>query len=239
MSRQRKVMTTDSKVSGTPEQGLALIESSPQRGLRAFAKAILDRCAASVGLVMALPLLASVALAIKIEGHGPILFTQLRPGFKGRPFRLHKFRTMRNSLGNDGKPLPDAERLTALGRFLRRVSLDELPQLWNVLRGDLSLVGPRPLLMQYLTRYSPDQARRHLVKPGITGWAQVNGRNALSWEEKFTLDVWYVDHWSFLLDLRVLLKTAKIVLAAYGVSSPSQATMEEFAGSNHIGVRDA
>ena len=179
--------------------------------------------------------MAGVALAIRLEGHGPALFVQERPGLGGRPFRLYKFRTMRNANGPDGQPLPDAQRLTALGRFLRRASLDELPQLWNVLRGELSLVGPRPLLMEYLPRYSPEQARRHLVKPGITGWAQVNGRNAISWEEKFALDVWYVEHWSLGLDLKILLRTITSVITSRGVSATGHATMAEFRGSPKVG----
>jgi lipopolysaccharide/colanic/teichoic acid biosynthesis glycosyltransferase len=203
----------------------------PQRSLSGWLKAALDRSVASVGLICTFPIMAAVAVAIRLEGAGPVLFTQLRPGLGGRPFRLYKFRTMRDARGSDGRPLPDGDRLTSLGRFLRRTSLDELPQLWNVLRGELSLVGPRPLLMEYLPRYSPKQARRHLVKPGITGWAQVNGRNALSWEEKFAFDVWYVDHWSLFLDLRILARTAKSVITAHGVSSPGLATMAEFVGS--------
>ena len=159
-----------------------------------------------------------------------MLFRQDRPGLHGRPFEVLKFRTMLDAAGPDGRPLPDAERLTGLGRFLRRTSLDELPQLWNVLRGDISLVGPRPLLMQYLPRYSPEQARRHEVCPGITGWAQVNGRNALTWEEKFELDVWYVDHWSLALDLRILAMTAWRVLRGAGVAQAGHATMPEFMG---------
>jgi lipopolysaccharide/colanic/teichoic acid biosynthesis glycosyltransferase len=161
----------------------------------------------------------------------PVLFVQQRPGLRGRGFRLVKFRTMKSAVGHDGRELPDAERLTALGRFLRATSLDELPQLWNVLRGDLSLVGPRPLLVQYLERYTPEQARRHDVLPGITGWAQVNGRNAISWEEKFALDVWYVDHWSFVLDLRILLLTIVRVLQREGIAQGGHVTMPEFMGT--------
>jgi lipopolysaccharide/colanic/teichoic acid biosynthesis glycosyltransferase len=175
--------------------------------------------------------LAAVAVAIRVRMGSPVLFRQDRPGLQGRPFRLAKFRTMRAAAGPTGRPLPDGERLTALGRFLRASSLDELPQLWNVLAGDLSLVGPRPLLMQYLARYSPEQARRHEVRPGITGWAQVNGRNALSWEEKFALDVWYVDHWSLALDLRILALTALQVLRRSGISREGYATMPEFMGT--------
>lgn len=202
-----------------------------QRGWQAGVKRLLDRAAAAAGLVLLSPLLALVALAIRLDMGAPVLFRQERPGRHARPFRVVKFRTMRHALGRDGRPLPDAERLTALGRFLRASSLDELPQLWNVLRGDLALVGPRPLLMQYLPRYSPEQARRHEVTPGITGWAQVNGRNAISWEEKFALDVWYVDHWSLALDLKILALTALRVVNRSGISKEGHATMPEFMGS--------
>src|SRR5262249_23642116 len=155
---------------------------------------------------------------------------QERPGLGGKPFRLVKFRTMTDERGADGKLLSDASRLTSLGRFLRTVSLDELPQLWNVLRGELSVVGPRPLLMEYLKRYTPEQARRHEVLPGITGWAQVSGRNALSWEEKFRLDVWYVDHWSLWLDARIIARTVGSVLRRRGISPRGLATMPVFTG---------
>jgi lipopolysaccharide/colanic/teichoic acid biosynthesis glycosyltransferase len=216
-----------------------LAAASVQNGWPALLKASLDRAAATCGLVLVLPLLAAIALAIRLEGHGPAFFVQTRPGLGGRPFRLVKFRTMRAALGPDGRPLPDGERLTRLGRWLRRASLDELPQLWNVARGQLSLVGPRPLLMEYLPLYSPEQARRHLVKQGITGWAQINGRNAISWEEKFALDCWYVDHWSLLLDFTILLKTVQSVLTRHGVSAPGQATAEKFEGSIASGDRHA
>ena len=177
-----------------------------RRRFPAVCKTVFDRLAAAVGLCVTAPVLAIVALLIALERRGTILFTQVRPGLGAVPFRIYKFRTMREAYGPDGLPLPAAERLTPLGRFLRRTSLDELPQLWNVLRGELSLVGPRPLLMEYLAHYSPEQARRHDVRPGITGWAQVNGRNALSWDEKFAYDLWYVDHWSLRLDLKILLR---------------------------------
>jgi lipopolysaccharide/colanic/teichoic acid biosynthesis glycosyltransferase len=203
-----------------------------QRGWRLGVKRVLDVCAAAVGLVLVSPLLAVVALALRVRQGGPVLFHQQRPGLGGRPFELLKFRTMLDAVGSDGRPLPDAERLTPIGRFLRATSLDELPQLWNVLRGDVSLVGPRPLLMQYLPRYSAEQARRHDVLPGITGWAQVNGRNAISWEQKFTLDVWYVDNWSLALDLQILLMTAARVLSRSGISQGGHATMPEFMGSD-------
>ncbi len=170
-------------------------------------KRALDLALASTGLLAAAPVLAGVAAAVRLGIGSPVLFRQRRPGLHGRPFLLAKFRTMTDARGPDGRPLPDEQRLTRLGRLLRATSLDELPQLWNVLRGDMSLVGPRPLLMEYLERYTPEQARRHEVKPGLTGWAAVNGRNALSWDEKFALDVWYVDHRSLTLDLEVLART--------------------------------
>ncbi len=161
----------------------------------------------------------------------PILFRQLRPGLRGRPFTLLKFRTMRDARDSHGNLLPDAQRMTSLGRFLRRTSLDELPQLINVVKGDMSLVGPRPLLMEYLERYTLEQGRRHEVRPGITGWAQVNGRNAISWEERFSHDVWYVDHRTLWLDLRILVSTAGRVLHGEGISPSGLVTMEEFRGT--------
>ena len=188
--------------------GVDRMSSHPrQRGFPAFCKLAFDRVAAVVGLCLTAPLFIVLSALIALERRGPILFTQLRPGRGGVPFRIYKFRTMREAYGPDGLPLPDAKRQTPLGCFLRRCSLDELPQLWNVLRGELSLVGPRPLLMEYLPLYSEEQARRHDVRPGITGWAQVNGRDALSWEAKFAYDVWYVDHWTLALDFRILLLT--------------------------------
>ena len=161
----------------------------------------------------------------------PIFFRQLRPGRHGKPFTMVKFRTMTDARDASGALLPDADRLTAFGKFLRATSLDELPELWNVVKGEMSLVGPRPLLMQYLDRYTPEQARRHAVRPGVTGWAQVNGRNAISWEQKFALDVWYADNLSFWLDLKILWLTVRKVLRSEGVSQAGQATMEEFRGS--------
>ena len=161
----------------------------------------------------------------------PVFFTQMRPGLQGKPFLMVKFRTMTDARGPDGALLPDADRLTPFGRFLRATSLDELPELWNVLKGDMSLVGPRPLLMEYLPLYSPGQARRHEVRPGITGWAQVNGRNAIGWEDKFTLDVWYVDHRSLWLDIKILWLTVKKVLVREGISADGEATMGRFTGS--------
>lgn len=160
----------------------------------------------------------------------PALFRQVRPGLHGRPFEMIKFRTMRDATGPDGQPLPDADRLTAFGRWLRATSLDELPELWNVLKGDMSLVGPRPLLMEYLSLYTPEQARRHEVRPGITGWAQVNGRNALSWDQKFALDVWYVDRHTLWLDVKIIVLTLRRIVQGDGISAPGSATMEKFEG---------
>lgn len=197
-----------------------------QRGL----KRALDVVLALAGLVVLSPVIVAVALAVRAGMGRPILFRQVRPGLHGQPFTLLKFRTMRGDVDRLGQPLADEQRLTTLGRFLRRWSLDELPQLVNVLRGDISLVGPRPLLMEYLPRYTPEQARRHEVRPGITGWAQVNGRNAISWEEKFAYDVWYIDHWSLWLDLRILWRTLVQVLKGHGISSGDTATMPRFLG---------
>jgi len=194
-------------------------------------KRALDLAGALFGLLLfGLPMLA-IALAVRLSDGGPALFRQRRPGLGGRSFTILKFRTMRQASGADGRPLADARRLTALGRLLRRWSLDELPELINVLGGQMSLVGPRPLLVEYLGRYSPEQARRHEVRPGITGWAQVNGRNAQSWEQRFRLDVWYVDNHSLWLDVKILLLTVGRVLAGRGVSAEGHATMPEFTGS--------
>lgn len=181
-------------------------------------------------LIVLSPVMALVALAVWLVNGRPVFFCQPRPGLGGRVFILCKFRTMRHATGPNGVPLPDAERLSRLGSFLRATSLDEIPELWNVLRGEMSLVGPRPLLVAYLERYSPEQARRHDVLPGVTGWAQINGRNTLSWEDKFRLDVWYVDHWSLGLDLKILFLTAWKVLKREGISQPGSATAEEFRG---------
>ena len=186
--------------------------------------------AAATLAILAAPMLA-IAGAVRICLGKPVLFTQLRPGRHGIPFRLIKFRTMREAVDAEGRALPDEERLTRLGQFLRAASLDELPELWNVLRGDMSLVGPRPLLMEYLPLYTPEQARRHGVSPGITGWAQVNGRNSLSWEEKFELDVWYVDHASFWLDLKIIALTVWKTLRCDGINQAGHATMPDFMGS--------
>jgi len=178
------------------------------------------------------PFMALIALLIRWRMGSPVLFRQQRPGLHAKPFDIYKFRTMSDARGNNGDLLHDAARLTGLGRFLRKFSLDELPQLFNVVRGDLSLVGPRPLLMEYLPLYSPEQARRHEVKPGITGWAQVNGRNAVSWEDKFEYDVWYVDHQSFRLDMKIMWMTLIKVLRSEGISQDGHVTMEKFNGTS-------
>jgi sugar transferase EpsL len=195
---------------------------------RALGKRLFDLALSVPALVILLPVLAVLALLVRITLASPVLFRQLRPGFQGKPFELYKFRTMNNKCDQDGKLLPDAERLTKFGRLLRSTSIDELPELFNVLKGDMSLVGPRPLLMQYLERYTPEQARRHEVKPGITGWAQANGRNAITWEEKFKLDVWYVDNVSLLLDVKIILMTIWKIIKREGINQKGQATMEEF-----------
>ncbi|MEA3041650.1 MAG: hypothetical protein QOC65_1139 [Sphingomonadales bacterium] len=194
-------------------------------------KRLLDILVAGVALVLLSPLLLLVALAVRVAMGSPVLFRQLRPGLHGEPFELVKFRTMRRSASAEVAVAEDERRLTRLGRFLRASSLDELPELWNVLKGEMSLVGPRPLLMQYLALYTPEQARRHEVRPGLTGWAQINGRNALNWEEKFALDLWYVDNRSLLLDLRILLLTVWRVLRPSGIAAEGSATMPEFTGS--------
>ncbi len=175
-----------------------------------------------------------IALFVRVKLGTPVFFRQQRPGLHGKPFTMVKFRTMTDGRDAAGNLLPDAERLTNFGRFLRSSSLDELPELWNVVKGDMSLVGPRPLLMRYLDRYTPEQTRRHEVRPGVTGWAQVNGRNAISWEDKFAYDVWYVDNLSFWLDLRILWLTVRKVLRREGVSQAGEATMEEFKGSSDV-----
>jgi len=194
-------------------------------------KRLLDLAITIPALIILLPVLALVALLVRIKLGSPVLFRQQRPGLYGKPFTIYKFRTMTDARDAQGNLLPDGQRLTSLGRFLRSTSLDELPELFNVLKGEMSLVGPRPLLMRYLDRYMPEQMRRHEVKPGITGWAQVNGRNAITWEQKFALDVWYVDHWSLRLDLKIITLTAWKILAREGISQPGQATMEEFMGT--------
>ncbi len=194
-------------------------------------KRFLDLSVAILGLMLLSPLILLLALLIRLKLGSPILFIQVRPGLHGEPFCMIKFRTMTDDRNTDGKLLPDSMRLTPFGKFLRTTSLDELPELWNVLKGDMSLVGPRPLLMEYLSFYTPEQARRHEVRPGITGWAQINGRNAIGWEEKFRLDVWYVNNQSFWLDLKILFLTAKKVFAREGISADGEATMPKFTRS--------
>ena len=194
-------------------------------------KRLFDLAAAGTALLLLSPILAAVALLIRVRMGSPVLFRQQRPGLHGRPFEILKFRTMLLPKPGEEGLEADARRLTPLGKFLRASSLDELPELWNVVRGDMSLVGPRPLLMQYLGRYSPEQARRHDVRPGLTGWAQVNGRNALSWEDKFALDIWYVDNRSFWLDIKILFRTVLHVVRPSGISAEGSATMHEFMGS--------
>ena len=195
-----------------------------------FGKRLFDLIVAGTALIVLAPLLALLALLVRAGMGAPVLFRQDRPGLHGVPFTLYKFRTMRDTRDAHGNLLDDDARLTPIGRFLRSTSLDELPELVNILKGDMSLVGPRPLLMEYLLRYTPEQMRRHDVVPGLTGWAQVSGRNALNWDEKFACDVWYVDNRSFLLDLRILAATALIVLRRQGISQPGHATAEKFTG---------
>jgi len=202
-------------------------------------KRAFDVVVAGVGLVVLSPLLLLVAVAVRATMGAPVLFRQTRPGRRGRPFEVLKFRTMTDRRGADGALLPDADRLTSLGRLLRRTSLDELPELVNVVRGDMSLVGPRPLLEEYLDLYTPEQARRHDVRPGITGWAQVNGRNATTWDERFAHDAYYVDHRSMRLDLHILKRTVAQVLSGAGVTQPGEATMARFTGSAAAAAPDA
>ena len=195
-------------------------------------KRVLDVSVASIVLLLGAPLFGVIALLVRYDLGPSILFRQDRPGLHGRPFRIVKFRTMRELRNRSGNLLPDQARLTLIGRLLRRTSLDELPEFWNVLIGEMSLVGPRPLLMEYLPLYTPEQARRHQVRPGITGWAQIHGRNAISWEERLALDVWYVDHRSSVLDFRILGLTLLRVLEGDGISQPGEATMQRFTGSH-------
>lgn len=196
-------------------------------------KRLFDFCASLCGLILLAPIIAIVAWKIRKNLGSPVLFRQTRPGLHGKPFEMVKFRTMKDAVDDLGNPLSDSERMTPFGDKLRNSSLDELPELWNVLKGEMSLVGPRPLLMQYLPLYSPEQARRHEVRPGVTGWAQINGRNAISWEEKFKLDVWYVDNRSFWLDIKILLLTVKKVFIKEGISAEGEATMSKFTGSKN------
>lgn len=196
-------------------------------------KRIFDVVVSGIGLLVLAPVMGAIAILVRITMGRPVLFCQVRPGQHGVPFTLIKFRTMRNLLPGESAVMSDAQRLNILGSFLRKGSLDELPELWNVFRGDMSLVGPRPLLMEYLEKYNPEQKRRMEVKPGLTGWAQIKGRNALSWEEKFALDVWYVDHRSFWLDLWILLVTVPVVILGRGVSAPGEVTTKAFAGNGN------
>lgn len=200
---------------------------------RRFFKRLIDVAVSGIGLLVLSPLLVVITVWLHFANKGAgAFFFQERPGLHGRIFRVCKFKSMTDERDASGALLPDAQRLTRVGRFVRATSLDELPQLWNVLKGDMSLIGPRPLLVRYLTLYSLEQARRHEVRPGITGWAQVNGRNAISWQKKFELDVWYVDHCSFLTDCKVLAMTVRKVLRREGISSEGQATTEAFNGNN-------
>jgi sugar transferase EpsL len=196
-------------------------------------KRLFDTVAALVGLIVISPLLLVLALLIRVNLGSPVLFRQQRPGLHGKPFMMYKFRSMTDERDDQGDLLPDSVRLTRFGRILRSTSLDELPELLNVLRGEMSLVGPRPLLMEYLPLYSREQFRRHDVRPGITGWAQVNGRNALSWQTKFALDVWYVDHRTFLLDMRILFLTILKIFKREGISASGEVTMTKFTGNDH------
>ena len=195
-------------------------------------KRIFDILVTSLLMIIALPMMGGVAMLVWLKMGRPLLFRQVRPGYGGELFSLTKFRTMNDARDEAGALLPDEQRITPLGRFMRAFSLDELPELFSVLVGKMSLVGPRPLLVQYLERYTPEQARRHEVLPGITGWAQVNGRNILNWEDKFKLDVWYVDHWSLWLDVKILAMTLWKVITRQGISQPGHATAEEFMGSD-------
>ena len=197
-----------------------------------YPKRLFDLLISLLALLPFSPLLGLLALLVRFKLGSPVLFRQQRPGLHGKPFTLIKFRTMTDKRDAQGNLLPDAERLTKFGKFLRASSLDELPELWNVLKGEMSLVGPRPLLMQYLPLYTPEQARRHEVRPGITGWAQVNGRNALTWEEKFALDVWYVDNHTFWLDLKIVFLTLWKIVKRESINQPGQVTMKPFAGSS-------
>jgi sugar transferase EpsL len=206
-------------------------QAGPSRTIP-FSKRALDLVITIPGIIVFSPFLLIISVLVLVNFGTPILFRQKRPGYRSKPFYVYKFRTMTDARDAQSNLLPDSQRITRLGRFLRSTSLDELPEMFNVLKGEMSWVGPRPLLMQYLERYSPEQARRHDVLPGITGWAQINGRNSLTWEEKFKLDVWYVDHQSFGLDIKILLISILKVLRREGINQPGQATAEEFMG-NH------
>ena len=194
-------------------------------------KRVLDFALAAISVVALAPLIAIIAILVYLNLGSPVTYKQQRPGLHGRPFELVKFRSMREAFGEDGQPLPNDQRMTPFGRFLRSLSLDELPELWNILRGDMSIVGPRPLLMEYLPLYNERQARRHEVKPGLTGWCQVNGRNSLSWEEKFDLDIWYVENASLSLDIKIIFKTFLTVIRREGISHEGDVAMPRFRGS--------
>jgi sugar transferase EpsL len=206
-------------------------KQNSDRRIQLFLKRLFDIIAAITGLVLLSPLLLFLAAAARLKIGSPVLFRQQRPGLNSKSFTIYKFRTMIDVYDSKGSPLPDDERLPAFGKFLRSTSLDELPELFNVLKGNMSIVGPRPLMTKYLDRYTPEQARRHQVKPGITGWAQVNGRNAVSWEDKFRLDVWYVDNWSLYIDLKIILKSFALVFKRTGVTQNGRATVDEFMGT--------
>lgn len=195
-------------------------------------KRLFDIIISIIALVVLSPIFAIVAYKVKKNLGSPVLFRQVRPGLNGQPFEMIKFRTMKDAVGKDGNPLPDSERLTPFGKMLRATSLDEMPELWNVIKGDMSLVGPRPLLMEYLPLYNERQAKRHDVRPGVTGYAQVNGRNAISWEQKFEYDVWYVENQSFWLDIKILFKTVKKVFFKEDINAEGEATMSKFTGSD-------
>ena len=201
--------------------------------MKSMLKRLLDIVIASIALILLSPLYAYVAYKVKKNLGSPVLFRQVRPGLHGKPFEMIKFRTMKDALDEQGNPLPDSERLTPFGKMLRSTSLDEMPELWNVIKGDMSVVGPRPLLMEYLPLYNKEQAKRHDVRPGMTGHAQVNGRNAISWEEKFKLDTWYVENQSIWLDFKIMLKTVQKVIAKDDISAEGEATMTRFIGSKH------
>ena len=201
-------------------------------------KRLLDIIIASIALILLSPLYALVAYKVKKNLGSPVLFRQVRPGLHGKPFEMIKFRTMKDAVDEQGNPLPDSERLTPFGQMLRSTSLDEMPELWNVIKGDMSIVGPRPLLMEYLPLYSPEQAKRHDVRPGMTGHAQVNGRNAIGWEEKFKLDTWYVENQSIWLDFKIMFKTVHKVLAKDDISAEGEATMTKFTGTKTDNIHD-
>ena len=214
-----------------PETNIAGRSATSRRRVGRLVKRVVDLLAALTGLVVLGPFLMIIAVLIRLKIGRPVFFKQCRPGLQGKPFTIWKFRTMSDIRDSTGELLPDDRRMTSLGNFLRRTSIDELPELVNVLRGEMSLVGPRPLLMEYLERYSLEQARRHEMPPGITGWAQVNGRNAITWDEKFLLDVWYVDHWNLWLDCKILWMTIVTVFRREGIGAPNHATMPKFLGN--------